>query len=141
VLLSVTVTDESVFSKVEQRKQPPSLGAAILLENEVDRTDYEFYFANEYIDQWFQSNATAGSSEVNLELLLGTQGWRANVFDLPRVYDISETISQMETSEQVKYQQLLAWGMSTSKFAPAWNQRGGRAKAAIMPMMAANDAP
>lgn len=102
MLLSVTVTDESVFSKVEQRKQPPSLGAAILLENEVDRTNYEFYFANEYIDQWFQSNATtAGSSEANLELLLGTQGWRANVFDLPRVYDISQTISQMEASEQV----------------------------------------
>lgn len=100
MLLSVTVTDESVFSKVEQRKQPPSLGAAILLENEVDRTNYEFYYANEYIDRWFQSNATtAGSSEANLELLLGTQGWRANVFDLPRVYDISQTISQMEASE------------------------------------------
>jgi hypothetical protein len=83
------VTDESVFSKVEQRKQPPSLGAAILLENEVDRTNYEFYFANEYIDQWFQSNATARSSDANLELLLATQGWRANVFDLPRIYDIN----------------------------------------------------
>ena len=89
VLLSVTVTDESVFSKVEARKQPPSLGAAILLENEVDRTNYEFFFANEYIDQWFQSNATAGSCDANIELLLGTQGWRANIFDLPRVYDIS----------------------------------------------------
>ena len=87
VLVSVTVTDESVFSKVENRKQPPSLGAAVLLENEIDRTNYEFYHANEYIDQWFQNNS-AGSTDSNLEMLLGVQGWRANIFDLVRVYDV-----------------------------------------------------
>jgi hypothetical protein len=54
VLISVTVTDESVFAKIEDRKLPPSLGAAIYLENEVFKIENELYYSNQYIDHWFQ---------------------------------------------------------------------------------------
>lgn len=53
VVVSVRVTDDSVFSKVENRKQPPSLGAAVYLENEVQKNSFEFYYSNQYIDHWF----------------------------------------------------------------------------------------
>ena len=33
VIITVKVTDDSVFSQIEDRKQPPSIGAAIFLEN------------------------------------------------------------------------------------------------------------
>jgi len=35
--VSIVVTDDSVFSKVEERKQPASLASRVLLENEVSR--------------------------------------------------------------------------------------------------------
>ena len=87
VVVSVRVTDDSVFSKIENRKQPPSLGAAVYLENEVQKNSFEFYYSNQYIDHWFQSSATADpdSNDRNLELLLGIQGWRTNIFDLNRL--------------------------------------------------------
>jgi hypothetical protein len=53
VLISVTVTDESVFTKVEDRKLPPSIGASVYLENEVSKINNELYYANQYIDHWF----------------------------------------------------------------------------------------
>lgn len=53
VLISVVATDESVFSKIEDRKQPPSMGAAVYLENEVKKNEYELYYSNQYIDHWF----------------------------------------------------------------------------------------
>jgi hypothetical protein len=53
VLISVVATDESVFSKIEDRKQPPSIGAAVYLENEVKKNEYELYYSNQYIDHWF----------------------------------------------------------------------------------------
>ena len=53
VIVSLFATDDSVFSKIEDRKQPPSLGAAILLENEVRKNSYELYYSNQYIDHWF----------------------------------------------------------------------------------------
>jgi len=46
VIVSLTITDESVFSKIEDRKNPPSLGASIFLENEVTKTSLEIYYAN-----------------------------------------------------------------------------------------------
>lgn len=46
VLISVTVTDESVFTKVEDRKAPPSIGAAVYLENEVMKIENELYYSN-----------------------------------------------------------------------------------------------
>jgi DNA-directed RNA polymerase len=91
VLISVTVTDESVFAKIEDRKLPPSLGAAVYLENEVFKIENELYYSNQYIDHWFQDqkNAVQESNDRNLELLLGVQGWRSNAFDLPIIYDVS----------------------------------------------------
>ena len=47
--VSVFVTDESVFSEVDEKKQPPSYVAKVYLEHEVNKTDYEFYYASEYI--------------------------------------------------------------------------------------------
>lgn len=73
VLISVTATDESVFTKVEDRKLPPSIGAAVYLENEVMKIENELYYSNQYIDHWFQDqkNAVKESNDRNLELLLG----------------------------------------------------------------------
>lgn len=53
VFVSLTVTDESVFSKVENRKQPPSLGASIFLEKEVNKNSGEWYYSNQYVDHYF----------------------------------------------------------------------------------------
>lgn len=89
VLVSVTATDESVFAKIEDRKLPASLGAAVYLENEVKKISNELYYSNQYIDHWFQSaqTADANSNDRNLELLLGVQGWRSNIFDLAQISD------------------------------------------------------
>jgi hypothetical protein len=46
VLVSVVATDESVFNKIEERKQPASLGAAVYLENEVSKISNELYYSN-----------------------------------------------------------------------------------------------
>lgn len=86
VLVSLTITDDSVFSKIEDRKQPPSIGVAVYLENEVSKISNELYYSNQYVDHWFNDPATAvASSNRNLELLLGVQGWRSNMFDLLRI--------------------------------------------------------
>jgi hypothetical protein len=53
VFISVTVTDESVYTKIENRKVPPSLGASVYLENEIRKNSNEFYYANQYVDHWF----------------------------------------------------------------------------------------
>ena len=55
VMVSIVVTDDSVFNKVENRKQPPSLASAVYLENEVIRNNWEFYNANQYIEHLFSS--------------------------------------------------------------------------------------
>jgi hypothetical protein len=44
--ISVTVTDDSVFTKVEDRKLPPSIGAAVYLEKEVCKNSNELYYSN-----------------------------------------------------------------------------------------------
>lgn len=109
VLVSLSITDESVFSKIEERKQPPSLGAAIYLENEVSKISNELYYSNQYVDHWFNDPASSvGSSNRNLELLLGVQGWRSNVFDLPRIQDISRNIYNMPDDQKNAYQQMLS---------------------------------
>lgn len=46
VMVSLTVTDESVFSKIEGRKSPPSLGASVYLERDVHKTSLELYYSN-----------------------------------------------------------------------------------------------
>ena len=52
------------------------------LEDEVKKSSSgELYYANEYIDQWWHKSDVKGS-DVNLELLLGVQGWRYRIFSL-----------------------------------------------------------
>jgi hypothetical protein len=106
VIVSLTATDDSVFAKVEARKQPPSLGAAVYLENEVAKNNYELYYANQYIDHWFSGGANGTSADQNIGLLLASQGWRANAFDLRRVYDVYYNNYNMDESLKVAYQQL-----------------------------------
>jgi len=108
VLISVVITDDSVFNKIEERKQPASLGAAVYLENEVAKISHELYYSNQYVDHWFNDPAINTSNNRNLELLLGVQGWRANVFDLPRIQDINNNIYNMPEDQKESYQQLLA---------------------------------
>jgi hypothetical protein len=57
VIISLVATDESVFTKVEDRKQPPSIGAAVYLGNEVSKISSELYYSNQYVDHWFQENS------------------------------------------------------------------------------------
>lgn len=110
VLISVTATDESVFAKIEDRKLPPSLGAAVYLENEVKKISNELYYSNQYIDHWFQSaqNADANSNDRNLELLLGVQGWRSNFFDLRLLSDTVTNFESLSEADQTARQQLLS---------------------------------
>lgn len=116
VIISLVATDDSVFSKIEDRKQPASLGAAIFIENEVKKNNFELYYSNQYIDHWFQSSTLADpkSNIKNLELLLGVQGWRTNMFDLKRLYDVSQNGYQMSEDEKIAYAQLLGTASSAN---------------------------
>jgi hypothetical protein len=100
--VSLTATDESVFAKIEDRKLPPSLGAAVYLENEVQKISNELYYSNQYIDHWFQNsqNADANSNDRNLELLLGIQGWRSNIFDIPILKDTVNNFESLSEKDQ-----------------------------------------
>ena len=65
-VVGLTVTDESVLEMVETREQPPRLPVMVLLENDVrDLAD-----AHVYLDPRQEG------SELAVDLLLGTQGWR-----------------------------------------------------------------
>jgi len=79
VLVSVVVTDESVFQRLEEKLQPPTFGSAVFLAYDVMRQDYYFHYPNDYIEHFFgKSNC---SCDQNLELLLGIQQWRHGLFD------------------------------------------------------------
>ncbi|MGB0767037.1 MAG: alpha-2-macroglobulin family protein [Phycisphaeraceae bacterium] len=62
----VTVTDDAVLEMIETREQAPSLPAMVFLENEVD----DLADAHVYLDP------TNEDAAEQLDLLLGTQGWR-----------------------------------------------------------------
>ena len=104
VIVTVVITDESVFGKIEDRKQPPSLAAAVYLENEVAKISNELYYSNQYIDHWFNSASNNTSNDRNLELLLGIQGWRANAFDYARIMDVNNNIYNMPEEVRDSYQ-------------------------------------
>jgi len=65
-ILGITVTDESVLESIEKRKQNPRLNTQVYLEKEVDHLED----ANIYL------NNNDPKSELAIDLLLGTQGWR-----------------------------------------------------------------
>ena len=63
----------------------------------------ELYYSNQYVDHWFNDPISTQSNNRNLELLLGVQGWRANVFDLKRIADINTNINQMPEDQRETY--------------------------------------
>eukprot|EP00350_Pseudokeronopsis_sp_OXSARD2_P002655 CAMPEP_0170544030 /NCGR_PEP_ID=MMETSP0211-20121228/2938_1 /TAXON_ID=311385 /ORGANISM="Pseudokeronopsis sp., Strain OXSARD2" /LENGTH=136 /DNA_ID=CAMNT_0010847569 /DNA_START=1835 /DNA_END=2245 /DNA_ORIENTATION=+ len=71
VLVSVVVTDESVFQRLEDKLQPPTFGSAVYLAYDVMNYNYHFHYANYYIEHIFGSKNTEYSTDLNLELLLG----------------------------------------------------------------------
>ena len=90
--VSVTVTDDSVFQLIDDLRQPPSLASRTYLENEVKVGDnQEFLYANQYVEHWYSNSTAPSSSDSNLELLLGVQGWRFRVFDYQNIYTQSQT--------------------------------------------------
>ena len=117
---------------IEDRKQPPSIGAAIYLDSEMRQNNNELYYSNQYIDQWFQNTANVdpSSNDRNLELLLGIQGWRSNIFDITRLSSLQNNIGSMTKDEQNAYQQLVAYPLYHPNI--YFNNRGG-----VVPMMAA----
>ena len=62
----MTVTDDSVLEMIETREQAPRLPVMVLLEDEVkDLADAQIYF-----------DPNSEDSDLAVDLLLGTQGWR-----------------------------------------------------------------
>ncbi|MGI9441413.1 MAG: MG2 domain-containing protein, partial [Rubripirellula sp.] len=65
-VVGLKVTDDSVLEMVETRDQAPRLPVMVLLEDEVkDLADAQIYF-----------DPNSEDSELAVDLLLGTQGWR-----------------------------------------------------------------
>ena len=65
-VVGLTVTDDSVLEMIETRDQAPRLPVMVLLENDVkDLADAQIYFDPQNED-----------SDLAVDLLLGTQGWR-----------------------------------------------------------------
>jgi hypothetical protein len=65
-VVGLTVTDDSVLEMIEKREQPARLPVMVFLENEVR----ELADAHVYLD------SAHDKSELTVDLLLGTQGWR-----------------------------------------------------------------
>ena len=103
IYISVVVTDESVFSKIPYRVQPPSLASAIYLEHEVKHSNYQFYYANEYINHLFEEQSD-DSSDANLDLLLGVQQWRRQIYCLDYIMDSRDKV--MKSDDPVEKQRL-----------------------------------
>jgi len=67
---SISVVDETVLEQVEKRKQEPRLPCMVYLEQEVDHLeDANIYFSED------------PKSDLAIDLLLGTQGWRRFAFE------------------------------------------------------------
>jgi hypothetical protein len=65
-VVGLTITDDSVLEMVETRDQAPRLPVMVLLEDEVkDLADAQIYF-----------DPNSEDSDLAVDLLLGTQGWR-----------------------------------------------------------------
>ncbi|CDW84292.1 a-macroglobulin complement component [Stylonychia lemnae] len=135
VYVSLIVTDDSVFKKLEDRKQPASLAARVFLENEIDRTDdFDFYWANQYIEHWFSSNVQ--SNDQNLELLLGVQGWRYKIFDIESILKISESkLSNYDESTKAAIQQLYGYVLEQPAIMYAEAAMAADDQAKAQPMM------
>ncbi|CDW88298.1 a-macroglobulin complement component [Stylonychia lemnae] len=127
--ISVTVTDNSVFSQIQRRQQPPSLPTMVYLENEVNKTNNEFFNSDQYIDYMYIDNYSANEtsiqddlnqqqSNVNLDLLLGVQGWRYGYFYPQVLQEWPSLISTMSKEEARQIQDLLAYTFQGSIYYP-----------------------
>ncbi|KAJ5074214.1 macroglobulin / complement [Anaeramoeba ignava] len=73
----VTVTDDSVFKMTEKRERPPRLPAMYFLENEVDHLeDCQVYLSPDQVESNENEEQEKLEKFTELDLLLGTQGWR-----------------------------------------------------------------
>ena len=76
----MSISDLSSYLKVENHKYQPTLMDMVFLEKEVkhlNTTIDEFWYSNEYLDFVTESKG----NDSNLDMLLGTQGWRRNLLD------------------------------------------------------------
>jgi len=80
----VVVTDDSVYSLLPPKNYPPTLPAMVLLEKEIYLKNFDFTHSNEYVRHIYKPNSQVGkdisSSDLNIDLLLGNQGWRYGFF-------------------------------------------------------------
>ena len=88
IFAKVTVTDISSLLSVPSHKQQPSLPSMVYLEREVKLVGVDtsvpelLEYSNEFLDANFDLNRRADDivDYNNLDLLLGNQNWRKNVF-------------------------------------------------------------
>ena len=80
--VSVVVTDDSVFSLVPPKNHPPSLPAMVLLEKEIYLKNFDFTHSADYVNHIYRPSfpGEGASSDLNIDLLLGNQGWRYGFF-------------------------------------------------------------
>ena len=98
--LSVTVTDDSVFSRIEDKLQPPTFGSAIYLAYDVLNHNYQFQYPNEYVEHIFLEKDVDYSSDENLDLLLSIQQWRYGIFELPYIQQLRDDFYEMTDEEK-----------------------------------------
>ncbi|KAJ5077123.1 macroglobulin / complement [Anaeramoeba ignava] len=92
----ITVSDDSVFKMTEKRERPPRLPAMYFLENEVEHLeDCQIYLSPEQ-EESNENNDNEEKQEkyTELDLLLGTQGWR-------RFIKIDESIMDNLTDKRI----------------------------------------
>lgn len=127
-IVALTVTDDSVLQMVDKRKQAPRLPQMALLEAEVESLED----AHVYL-------GTDTESEVKLDLLLGTQGWRRFAFRDPA--EFAQAHGDAAKRIFAQREQMMIWanaamegmedGAAGGMPAPAENARGAREKGAV----------
>jgi len=86
--INVCVTDDSVLEMTDRREQPPRLPEMALLGTEVNRLEDSHVFLDE----------TNPKSEIAVDLLLGTQGWRKFAFVDPQKF-LDDLVSKSDKNE------------------------------------------
>ena len=73
----------------------------------MQKVKFNIPYSTEYLEQWWSpSNITGNSSDANLALLLGVQGWRSNAFDLSSILNVSSSLAAIGEEELELYDQL-----------------------------------
>lgn len=94
-IVGLTVTDDTVLELIEKRQQAPRLPAMVYLENDV----LDFADAHVYLDSADDQAAS------NIDLLLGTQGWRRFVLvsydDIKQQYPLQIARAMAEQNKPI----------------------------------------